>query len=129
MHLAPAYRILKGCLNPAAGAVAAAAQRLLCADAAAPGAAAVAASSTICSETPDVECAVIGAGVVGLAIARELALAGRSVLLLEAAGTCTCCWASLRPARARRLNLPPLTHTPSSFVLFPERRKGGYRNF
>jgi len=31
-----------------------------------------------------VDCAVIGAGVVGLAIARELALAGREVLVLEA---------------------------------------------
>ena len=35
---------------------------------------------------PDTEVAVIGAGVIGLAIARHLALAGRSVLLLEAAG-------------------------------------------
>jgi L-2-hydroxyglutarate oxidase LhgO len=34
--------------------------------------------------TPDsVECVVVGAGVVGLAIARELALAGREVLILE----------------------------------------------
>lgn len=33
----------------------------------------------------DAEVAVIGAGVVGLAVARELALRGRSVLLLEAA--------------------------------------------
>lgn len=32
-----------------------------------------------------VECAVIGAGVVGLAVARELALAGREVILLERA--------------------------------------------
>ncbi|MFD2262462.1 NAD(P)/FAD-dependent oxidoreductase [Lacibacterium aquatile] len=32
-----------------------------------------------------VDCMVVGAGVVGLAIARELALAGREVLLLEAA--------------------------------------------
>src|SRR5512145_1096529 len=31
-----------------------------------------------------IECAVIGAGVVGLAIARRLALAGREVVLLEA---------------------------------------------
>ena len=31
-----------------------------------------------------IDCAVIGAGVVGLAIARELALAGREVLILEA---------------------------------------------
>ena len=29
------------------------------------------------------ECVVVGAGVVGLAIARELALAGREVLILE----------------------------------------------
>lgn len=32
------------------------------------------------------DCAVIGAGVVGLAVARELALAGREVLLLESEG-------------------------------------------
>ena len=32
------------------------------------------------------DCVVIGAGVVGLAIARELALAGREVLVLEASG-------------------------------------------
>ena len=32
-----------------------------------------------------VECVVIGAGVVGLAIARRLALAGREVVVLEAA--------------------------------------------
>src|SRR5512145_2725756 len=31
-----------------------------------------------------IECAVIGAGVVGLAIARRLALAGREVVILEA---------------------------------------------
>ncbi|HUF21100.1 MAG TPA: FAD-dependent oxidoreductase, partial [Burkholderiales bacterium] len=30
-----------------------------------------------------IDCAVIGAGVVGLAIARELALAGREVIVLE----------------------------------------------
>ncbi len=34
-----------------------------------------------------VECAVVGAGVVGLAIARSLALAGREVVVLEAADT------------------------------------------
>jgi L-2-hydroxyglutarate oxidase LhgO len=34
----------------------------------------------------EVDCAVIGAGVIGLAVARELALAGRDVLVLEAAG-------------------------------------------
>jgi L-2-hydroxyglutarate oxidase LhgO len=34
--------------------------------------------------TDRIDCAVIGAGVVGLAIARELALAGREVLILEA---------------------------------------------
>jgi L-2-hydroxyglutarate oxidase LhgO len=33
-----------------------------------------------------VDCIVIGAGVVGLAVARELALAGREVVVLEAAG-------------------------------------------
>src|SRR6187455_3887531 len=32
----------------------------------------------------NIDCAVIGAGVVGLAIARELALAGREVVILEA---------------------------------------------
>ena len=31
-----------------------------------------------------VDCVVIGAGVIGLAIARQLALAGRDVILLEA---------------------------------------------
>src|SRR3954452_19698186 len=35
--------------------------------------------------TEAVDCVVIGAGVVGLAIARALALAGREVLVLEAA--------------------------------------------
>jgi L-2-hydroxyglutarate oxidase LhgO len=35
--------------------------------------------------TEQVDCAVIGAGVVGLAVARELALAGREVIVLEAA--------------------------------------------
>ena len=37
--------------------------------------------------TEDIDCAVIGAGVVGLAVARALALAGRDVLVLEAADT------------------------------------------
>ena len=36
--------------------------------------------------TERVECAVIGAGVVGLAVARALALAGREVIVLEAEG-------------------------------------------
>ena len=35
--------------------------------------------------TEQVDCAVIGAGVVGLAIAREFAIAGREVIVLEAA--------------------------------------------
>jgi L-2-hydroxyglutarate oxidase LhgO len=35
--------------------------------------------------TEKVECVVIGAGVVGLAVARELAMAGREVIVLEAA--------------------------------------------
>src|SRR5258708_26775391 len=35
--------------------------------------------------TETVDCAVIGAGVVGLAVARALALAGREVIVLEAA--------------------------------------------
>jgi L-2-hydroxyglutarate oxidase LhgO len=34
-----------------------------------------------------IDCAVIGAGVVGLAVARELALAGREVIVLEAEST------------------------------------------
>ena len=34
--------------------------------------------------TERIECAVIGAGVVGLAIARRLAMAGREVVVLEA---------------------------------------------
>ena len=33
-----------------------------------------------------VDCVVIGAGVIGLAVARELAIAGREVIVLEAAG-------------------------------------------
>src|SRR6188768_2367437 len=33
-----------------------------------------------------IDCAVIGAGVVGLAVARALALAGREVLVLESEG-------------------------------------------
>jgi L-2-hydroxyglutarate oxidase LhgO len=33
-----------------------------------------------------VECVVVGAGVVGLAVARRLALAGREVLVLESEG-------------------------------------------
>ena len=33
-----------------------------------------------------VDCVVIGAGVIGLAVARELAMAGREVIVLEAAG-------------------------------------------
>ncbi len=37
--------------------------------------------------TESVECVVIGAGVVGLAIARRLAMAGREVVVLEAAET------------------------------------------
>ena len=34
----------------------------------------------------DVECVVVGAGVIGLAIARRLASAGREVIVLEAEG-------------------------------------------
>jgi L-2-hydroxyglutarate oxidase LhgO len=38
-------------------------------------------------ESPhEVDCVVIGAGVIGLAVARELAIAGREVIVLEAAG-------------------------------------------
>ena len=36
-------------------------------------------------EREEVECVVIGAGVVGLAVARELSLAGREVVVVEAA--------------------------------------------
>ena len=32
-----------------------------------------------------VDCVVIGAGVIGLAVARQLAMSGREVLVLEAA--------------------------------------------
>ena len=35
--------------------------------------------------TETVECIVVGAGVVGLAIARRFAIAGREVIVLEAA--------------------------------------------
>jgi L-2-hydroxyglutarate oxidase LhgO len=45
-------------------------------------------SRTRVSDVVDkVECVVIGAGVVGLAVARRLALAGREVIVLEAADT------------------------------------------
>ncbi|HSI57625.1 MAG TPA: NAD(P)/FAD-dependent oxidoreductase [Ideonella sp.] len=37
--------------------------------------------------TEQIDCVVIGAGVVGLAVARELALAGREVVVLEAANS------------------------------------------
>ena len=33
-----------------------------------------------------IECAVIGAGVIGLAVARELAIQGREVVILESEG-------------------------------------------
>ncbi len=42
-------------------------------------------TSPIASNPDQVECVVIGAGVVGLAVARALALSGREVLVLEAA--------------------------------------------
>ncbi|KAK9951364.1 hypothetical protein M0R45_006811 [Rubus argutus] len=46
-------------------------------------------SMSISSEVPKerVECVVIGAGVVGLSVARELALRGREVLVLDSAST------------------------------------------
>lgn len=46
-------------------------------------------SMSISSEVPKerVECVVIGAGVVGLSVARELALRGRQVLVLDSAPT------------------------------------------
>src|SRR6185295_2512044 len=34
-------------------------------------------------ERAEIDCAVIGAGVIGLAVARQLAMAGREVLILE----------------------------------------------
>ncbi|MBT8075131.1 MAG: FAD-binding oxidoreductase, partial [Gammaproteobacteria bacterium] len=37
--------------------------------------------------TESVECVVVGAGVIGLAVARALVLGGREVLLLEAEDT------------------------------------------
>src|SRR5258708_33352285 len=42
-------------------------------------------SSTSPSRFEAVDCVVVGAGVVGLAVARALALAGREVIVLEAA--------------------------------------------
>src|SRR5262245_35130028 len=42
-------------------------------------------TSSTSSMSNDVDAAVIGAGVVGLAVARALALAGREVVVLEAA--------------------------------------------
>ena len=39
----------------------------------------------VASPFETVDCVVIGAGVVGLAVARALALAGREVIVLEAA--------------------------------------------
>lgn len=96
-HLA-AYSVLRG--QPPSALLAACAQRLLTAAATAaacsPGAAGRCAatpsrgtrahSTAAGGPEPDTEVAVIGAGVIGLAIARQLALAGRGVLLLEAAG-------------------------------------------
>lgn len=61
--------------------------------------------------TDQVECVVIGAGVVGLAVARALALAGREVLLLEAEthpGTAT-------SARNSGVIHAGLYYTPGSF--------------
>ena len=42
-------------------------------------------SATLTANVDRIECVVVGAGVVGLAIARALALAGREVMVLEAA--------------------------------------------
>src|SRR5262245_26034763 len=61
--------------------------------------------------TDRVECVVIGAGVVGLAVARALALKGKEVLLLEAethAGTIT-------SARNSGVIHAGLYYTPGSF--------------
>ena len=38
------------------------------------------------TSSENIDCAVIGAGVVGLAVARALAMVGREVVVLEAAG-------------------------------------------
>src|SRR3546814_7461395 len=40
-------------------------------------------SSDVCSSDLEVDCVVVGAGAVGLAIARALAMAGREVVVLE----------------------------------------------
>src|SRR5215213_8859268 len=61
--------------------------------------------------TDSIECVVIGAGVIGLSVARALALAGREVLLLEAethAGTIT-------SARNSGVIHAGLYYTPGSF--------------
>ncbi|PRW58233.1 FAD-dependent oxidoreductase [Chlorella sorokiniana] len=71
-------------LNAAAAAGAASSPTLLCCGS---PSSRPCSSSAAAGPEPDTEVAVIGAGVVGLAIARQLALAGRAVLLLEAAGT------------------------------------------
>lgn len=44
-------------------------------------------TTTATAATERVDCVVIGAGVVGIAVARELALRGREVLVIESAST------------------------------------------
>src|SRR5580658_3587079 len=76
--------------NPAAGRVGpkGSTSTSFCSSECARAAARPVARSVLCrwqAMSEQIDCAVIGAGVVGLAIARELALAGREVIVLESA--------------------------------------------
>ena len=55
--------------------------------------------------TETVDCIVVGAGVVGLAIARRLAIAGREVIVLEAANDIGTGTSSRNSEVIRMLNL------------------------